>query len=63
MENEEAAQELEEQGFEFDRVSDEEDNEQYFWWHRKGFCVKFRSADGVVADATEVHSKECRSRG
>lgn len=50
-----AAYQLTKQGFEYDG----EDDGVYFWWHRKSFCVKFRVADGLVADADEVPIAEC----
>lgn len=56
MSNEKATKKLEQQGFRFVK---QEGN--YYWWVRKSYCVKFRSVDGIVADAREVDTEECQS--
>lgn len=53
--NAQATERLERQGFIY--VS-QDDN--YYYWHRKAYCVRFRSVEGIVADATEMPPGRCK---
>lgn len=54
-----AAERLERQGFTFDKEGSKEGKARYYYWHRKTYCVKFKSIERIVAEATEVPPREC----
>lgn len=54
LSNAQATERLIRQGFTFVRQDGD-----YYYWHRRAFCVRFRSVDGLVADATEVRPSRC----
>lgn len=54
-----AVERLERQGFTFVKQDPTEGKSRYYYWHRKAFCVKFKTIERVVSDATEVSPQEC----
>lgn len=60
LSEQQAVERLERQGFSFVREEQRQGNQRFYLWHRRAFCVRFRSVDRVVADATEIAPRNCK---